>query len=256
MVHHDRSEGCLLSCANRTTTQTISPLCISGSDVPVSRTTIWPLSVPASVHEVYVGSIISNSSSGGTVTPLSGRLAPVRTISGASNRTDQSSDLSCDTIGPQGELQQKPVSSMSVGEVHRYTTGLEVDESLTVTSESGRHFAPPSTFPEACQASIQMCAQVDGHVSSGSDGDSTGSALAAPLSEMGEQSAPEPHMAQEKTSKNYRKLPSYLETMEEEIISDERGSAGGDFISPRSSSNRCVTDWVGSSVATQSDQGK
>ncbi len=256
MVHHDRSEGCLLSCANRTTTQTISPLCILRSGLPVSRTTIWPVSVPASVHEVYVGSIISNSSSGGTVTPLSGRLAPVRTISGASNRTDQSSDLSCDTIGPQGELQQKPISSMSVGEVHRYTTGLEVDESLTVTSESGRHFAPPSTFLEACQASIQMCAQVDGHVSSGSDGDSTGSALAAPLSEIGEQSAPEPHMAQEKTSKNYRKMPSYLETMEEEIISDERGSAGGDSVSPRSSSNRYVTDWVGSSVATQSDQGK
>lgn len=68
MVHHDRSEGCLLSCADRTTIQTISPLCISGSGVPVSRITIWPVSVPASVHEVYVGSIISNSSSGSTVT--------------------------------------------------------------------------------------------------------------------------------------------------------------------------------------------
>ncbi len=101
------------------------------------RATIWPVSVPASVHEVYVGSVISNSSSGGTVAPLSGRLAPVRTISGASNRTDQSSDLSCDTTGPQVELQQKPVSPMSVGEVHRYTTGLEVDESLIITSEIG-----------------------------------------------------------------------------------------------------------------------
>ncbi len=55
-----------------------------------------------------------------------------------------------------------------------------------------------------------MRAQFDGHVSSGSDGDSTGSALAAPLSEMGKQSAPEPHLAQEKTIKNYRKMPSYL----------------------------------------------
>ncbi len=140
--------------------------------------------------------------------------------------------------------------------VHRYTTGLEVDESLTVTSECGQHFAPPSTFPESCQASIQVRAQFDIAVSSGSAGDSTGSALASPLSEMGEQSAPELHMAQEKTSKNYRKMPSYLETVEEEIISDERSSAGGDSVSPRSSSNRCVTDWLGSSVATQSDQGK
>ncbi len=125
-----------------------------------------------------------------------------------------------------------------------------------MTSESGQHFAPPSMFPEACQPSIQVRAQFDGHVSSGSAGDSTGSALAAPLSEMGEQSAPEPHMAQEKTSKNYRKMPSYLETVEDEIISDERSSAGGYSVSPRSSSNRCVTDWLGSSVGTQSDQGK
>ncbi len=73
---------------------------------------------------------------------------------------------------------------------------------------------------------------------------------------MGEQSAPEPHMAQEKNSINYRKMPSYLETMEEEIISGESSSAVGDSVSPRSSSHRCVTDWVGSSVATQSDQGK
>ncbi len=84
---------------------------------------------------------------------------------------------------------------MSVSEVHRYTNGLEVNESLTVTSESGLHFASPSTFLEACQASIQMCAQVGGYVSRGHDGDSTGSALAAPLSEMGKHCAPEPHMA-------------------------------------------------------------
>ncbi len=104
VVHHDRSEGCLFSCANRTTTQTVSPLRISRSGLPVLRTTIWPVSVPTSVHEVYVGGIVSSSSSGGTFTPLSGRLAPVRTISGASKRTDQSFDLSCDTTGPQGEL--------------------------------------------------------------------------------------------------------------------------------------------------------
>lgn len=178
------------------------------------------------------------------------------TISGASNRTDQSSDLSCDTTGPLRELQQEPVSSMSAGDIHRYSTGLEIDESLTITSESGQHPAPPSTFPDACQVSIQMCAQADGHVSCGSGCDSTGSALAMPLSEMGEQSAPEPHMAQEKTSQNYRRMPSYLETMEKEIISDERSSSGGDSVSPRNSSNRCVTDWVGGSVATQSNQGK
>ncbi len=71
-----------------------------------------------------------------------------------------------------------------------------------------------------------MRVQFDRHVSSASDGDSTGSVLAMPLSEMGEQSAPEPHMAQEKTSKNYKK--------------------------------RCLLTLrqVGSSVSTQSDQGK
>ncbi len=72
VVHHDRSEGCLFSCANHTITQTVSPLRISRSGLPVLRTTIWPVSVPTSVHEVYVGGIISNPSSGCTFTPLSG----------------------------------------------------------------------------------------------------------------------------------------------------------------------------------------
>jgi len=134
---------------------------------------------------------------------------------------------------------------MSVGEIHRHHSRLEINEGIPITSEGGQHIALTPVFSETDQAAIQNGPQIDGHASSSSCLDTTGPTFLAPLSEMGKQSSLEPHMAQEPTGQSYRTMPPYLDTMEKEVIPDERGSSGCDSLSPGDNTDRCFIEWLG-----------
>ncbi len=85
-------------------------------------------------------------------------------------------------------------------------------------------------------------------------GHTIGPPFASSFPGMGEHFSSESQWAQEQDDQNYTTRPSHTEIMEEEVISDQRGCSGQDYLSMGGSPDRCFFNWLGRSLAAQSGQ--
>ncbi len=224
----NRLKGCLLPCSNYSTAQAIPPLCIPGSSISVPSASIRSFSIPTSLHQVYGSGVGSDTGQRASDTSIPGQLASLLSLSGASSGGNHTAALPYCPAGPGCEFQQEPVDTNSVGEVHRYYPGLTIDDSVAIRTTGGQYSAAPPAVSNAGQATTQVFPQTHGYAGSSSCGRTIGPPFASSLPEMGEHFSSESQWAQEQVDQNYTARPSHTETMEEEVISDQRGCSRQD----------------------------
>ncbi len=175
-------------------------------------------------------------------------------LSGASSGENHTAAVPYCPAGPSCEFQQEPVDPNSVGEVHRYYPGLTIDDSFAIRTTGGQYSAAPLAVSNAGQATTQVFPQTHGYAGSSSCGHTVGPPFTSSLPETGEQFSSESQWAQEQVDQNYTVRPSHTETMEEEVISDQRGCSRQDSLSAGGSPDRCFFYRLGRSLAAQSGQ--
>lgn len=227
--------------------QAIPLICIPGSSLSVQSTSIRSFSIPMSLHQVYGSSIGSNTGQRASGTSVPGRLS----LSGAGNRGNHTAALPYCMAGSGCEFRQEPVNSDSVSEVHWCYPGLTINDSFTIRTAGEQYSAAPPAVSNAGQATIQVFPQTHGYAGSSGYSNTVGSSFALSLPEMGEQSSSEIQWAQEQVDQGYTAMPSLVETMEKEVISDQRGCSVQDSLSAGGSTDRCFFYCLGNSLATE-----
>ena len=255
VVHHNRPQGCLLSCAHTSGAQEVPPLCLPGQSLSVCRTTVRPVSSSPHLHEVHEGSLDISVPVRGEDTSLPRRLDDCSPLIQGGRTGDVQSPRSHRGTGHDCESGKELIDPNATDHLPRHVPRFGVDAGTADYTEGRENSEPPAVIPLGGGVVGTDMAQTARHVN-GSLGDhSSGAVTSTPTTEVVQWPSHGPPSTQGGQGQSNSQVPWLSPPLAGQCVPAAGGSSRLSPGETRGGDDRCLASWLGRSVAEEVSPG-
>ncbi len=248
LVRSDRPEGCVLSCLNPPSTQTVSQLCVRRTSISVQGPPLRAIPVASCLHQGRGGSPCSIKGSRHSRSQLPRRLAHTGPVSSTVVRTQGHGAWPPQPVGASGQLGKEQTLPCVEDLFSRHGVGLGQPHSTSLSGACSVDAELPGVFPAQEGGSTETLSEAPGAYGIRSRGHTARIASYETASALASRPGPEMGMATRHVlGLSYPVLPSDLRPVVGSCFSSGRSSPSAS-IQACCCVNRCLCHGLGSHV--------
>lgn len=256
MVHFNRLEGRLLSCAHCRRTSALPQICLQRSSLAIQGTPFRSFPFTEGVYSGCQGGPRSFAGQRNENLTVPGRLANLCSVQSHRSPRHRTSACPCGQLGSSGKSREEQPISIPGYSIPGAILGHSGYGSSSVTSQGGRY--SPYSLPFQAGESPSFCRlpSTDGEADLCNARRASRLAIAAPLPELAEQFPPKSRATQDSKVEGYVAVPPCTGPMEGQVLPVQGGSHGVGGVSEGSCYHRRLPFRMGCRVAAQGSSGE